>query len=396
MDTFFKTQKDYIIKFLSDLVSQDTTNPPGNEYLAAKFVEDEFKKLDIPYQIHEKSKGRTNIIGQIGNKGPVIMLAAHLDVVPAGKGWDTPAFEPIVKGDRMWGRGSLDDKGLMASIMLLAKYFKSIEDKLNITILIAGVADEETGSEFGMTYLSDNNLISPKPDYAIIPDNAGNMTEINIAEKGHLKIKIFSKGLQAHAMAPHKGINAINHLARFLMELEKYKFKYEEHDLLDPPTLNVGIIEGGTVINSVPNEATAYIDIRYLPSQNVDDIINDFKSIVKKLQEKYKDLDIDIILESVSTPIALDPNNLIISTIKEEAKRFHGKDIKITGMGGGTVCKDLMRNGTVALCFSAGDHEFYHQVNENISISELIDYANIMAIVLDKLNNNKDFCGGSL
>jgi succinyl-diaminopimelate desuccinylase len=393
METFFKDQNNYIIKFLSDIVSQDTTNPPGNEYLAAKFVEEEFKKLGIPYQIHEKAKGRTNIIGQIGNKGPVIMLAAHLDVVPAGKGWDTPPFEPIVKGDRMWGRGSLDDKGLMASIMLLGKYLKSIEDKLNVTILIAGVADEETGSEFGMTYLSDENLITPKPDYAIIPDNAGNMAEINIAEKGHLKVKVFSKGLQAHAMNPHKGVNAINHLSRFLLELEKYEFKYEAHDLLDPPTLNVGIIEGGTVINSVPNEANAYLDIRYLPSQNVDDILNDFRNIVKKLQKEHKNLDIEIILESVSNPIALDPNNLVISTIKEEAKKFHGKDVKITGMGGGTVCKDLMRNDVVALCFSAGDHEFYHQVNENISISELVDYANIMAIVIDKLNNNEEFYG---
>jgi len=391
VQTFFKNKEQYIINLLSDLVSQDTTNPPGNEYLAAKFIEDEFKTLKIPYQIHEKAEGRTNIIGQIGNKGPVIMLAAHLDVVPAGKGWDTPAFEPIVKGDRMWGRGSLDDKGLMASIMLLAKYLKTIEDTLNVTILIAGVADEETGSEYGMTYLADNNLITPKPDYAIIPDNAGNMTEINIAEKGHLKVKVFSKGLQAHAMAPQNGVNAINHLARFLMKLEQYKFKYSKHDLLDPPTLNVGIIKGGTVINSVPNEATAYIDIRYLPSQNVDDIINDFKGIVSELKKEHKKLDIDIILESVSTPIALDPNNLIVSTIKEEAKNFHGNDIKITGMGGGTVCKDLMRNGTVALCFSAGDHEFYHQVNENISISELVDYANIMAITIDKLNKNEEF-----
>ena len=390
MNNFFQEERENLIKLLIDLVKEDTTNDGdenlGNEYLAAKYVKAEFEKLNIPYEVFEKEKGRTNVIGKIGNRGPSIFLAAHLDVVPAGEGWIYPPFEPTIKGDRMWGRGVLDDKGLMASLLVMAKYLKKIEDKLNITVLIGAVADEERGSEFGMTYLADNGLV--KADYAIIPDNAGNMQEINIAEKGNVAFKVKSKGLQAHAMAPQNGVNAILHLSRFLLELEKYEFTYEEHDLLSPPTMNIGLIKGGNVLNSVPNYAEAQVEVRYLPSQNGEDIVNDIRKIVDRLKLEHKDLDIELEIVSISYPIALDPNNIIVATIKEEAEGFHKKEVRLTGMGGGTVCKDLMRNGCKALCFSAGDDEFYHQVNENISITELVDFSNIITRVILKLNDN--------
>ncbi len=386
---FFNDNYDYLINLLSDLVKQDTTNPPGNEYLCAEFVRKEFESLNIPYKTFEKEQGRTNIIGEIGKGKKSIMIAAHLDVVPAGDGWNTNPFEATIKGDRIFGRGVLDDKGLMASLLLLAKYLKTIEDKLDVKIIIAGVADEEKGSEFGITYLVENNLINP--DYAIIPDNAGNLKEINIAEKGHAVIKAKSFGIQAHAMNPQKGVNAITHLSRFLLEVEKYEFKYENHIILDAPTLNIGTIKGGTVFNSVPNNAEAQIDIRYLPSQTIESIFNDFNEIILNLKKHNPTLNIELELSSDAKSISVSKDNILVKTIKEEAEKFHGQPVIITGMGGGTVCKDLVKHNCISVCYSAGDNEFYHMVNENILIKELIDYAAIMANVVLKLNEQVMF-----
>ncbi len=384
MESYFKNERDYLLEILSKLVEQNTTNPPGNEYLAAEVVKNEFEKLNIPYEIHEKTEGRSNIFGTIGKGDKTLLIAAHLDVVPAGKGWETDPFKMEIKGERVFGRGVLDDKGLMASALVLAKYLKTIENSLNLKIVIAGVADEEKGSEFGMTWLADSGIL--KPDFAIIPDNAGNLCEINIAEKGNLKIKVKSYGIQAHAMSPEKGVNAIVNLSKFIVELQNYKFKYESNLLLDKPTMNIGLISGGTVANSVPSYAKATIDIRYLPSQTASEIVADFQQIGEKLKESDKSIDLKFEIRSDAKPLYVSPEHPLVQIIQSEGERYHSKPVKITGMGGGTVCKDLARNGALAICYSAGDLEFYHQVNENILINELLDYSEIMANVIQNFN----------
>lgn len=389
MERFFKKERDYLTALLIELVKQDTTNPPGNEYLAARVIEREFIALDIPYQKYEREVGRTNIIGTIGSGKRSLLIAAHLDVVPSGSGWDTPPFDPVIKGDRIYGRGVLDDKGLMASIMVLAKYLKTIEDQLNFQILIAGIADEERGPGYGMDWLADQGYL--RPDYAIIPDNAGHMQEINIAEKGHLVLKAMSSGVQAHAMEPQKGVNAVMHLCRFLTAVEQYQFKYEPHPLLDPPTLNIGTFKGGSVYNSVPDRAEAELDIRYLPSQSSGDIIADFQRIIDQLRGEHPTLNIDLVMQQDGTPIAIDSTHPLVSTIKHEAEQFHGRPVSITGLGGGTICKDLIKHGAVAICFSTGDIELFHQVNENISLSELVDFSHLMGRVVLALNQHQLF-----
>ena len=86
-EIFDSIDEDELIELLCSIVEQDTTNPPGNEYKVAEIVRIFFEQNEIPYLIHEKEKGRTNIIGRIGEGSPKILIACHSDVVPAGDGW---------------------------------------------------------------------------------------------------------------------------------------------------------------------------------------------------------------------------------------------------------------------------------------------------------------------
>ncbi|MCR4289163.1 MAG: M20/M25/M40 family metallo-hydrolase [Candidatus Scalindua sp.] len=97
------------------------------------------------YDTFEKVAGRTNIIGYIGKGNPTLLVACHLDVVPPGDGWDTDPFKSVVKNGRIFGRRANDNKGQMASMLVLAKFLKDNESRLNGSLLLIGSADEEKG-----------------------------------------------------------------------------------------------------------------------------------------------------------------------------------------------------------------------------------------------------------
>ena len=115
-----------IIDVLSKLISVNTENPPGNEIAAVHIVKEYFESCGIEYKLFEKVKDRSNIIGYIGKGKPAILIVCHLDVVPAGDGWSGDPFKARIKNGRVYGRGANDNKGAMASMMILAKYLVAL------------------------------------------------------------------------------------------------------------------------------------------------------------------------------------------------------------------------------------------------------------------------------
>lgn len=378
-------KKEYLKKLLCDFIKIDTTNPPGDEYKLASFVINIFKQNNIRYDVFEKEKGRTNVVGYIGETGPKIMIASHMDVVPAGDGWHTSPFEPYEKENKIYGRGAGDNKGPLAASMVIAEILKEIEQELKCQVIIAAVADEEQGSTFGMEYLLKEKLINP--DFAIIPDIGGNLTEIDIAEKGVLHIDVISHGKQVHGSKPDLGINAIVLMSELITCLQQHNFKYTPHDTLNNPTINFGIISGGSAINTVPSICKLGIDIRYLPSQTPEDILNEIKTIADKVIEKHSNIKgekgkFEFNLRSDLKPSDVDPENILVKITREIAPLITGKEVKLIGMGGATVAKQLNLNGITAIGFSPGNGEVFHSPNEYIDINELIDFVKIMCLII--------------
>src|SRR3989304_369114 len=111
-----------IVDLACKLITAKTENPPGDEILAVRIVEDFFQSLQIPYKIFEKTKDRANIVGYIGGKGerpfaPALLVSFHLDVVPAGDDWERKPFEAWIENGRIYGRGSSAKKRQKASLM---------------------------------------------------------------------------------------------------------------------------------------------------------------------------------------------------------------------------------------------------------------------------------------
>src|SRR5262249_49143097 len=131
-------------------------------------------------------------------------------------------------------------------------------------------------------YLLEQKLIDCTD--AIIPDIAGDMREINVAEKGRLLLKVKALGKQAHAMNPAKGVNAIHAMSRFLLALERLKLRHQPHAILGGPTVNTGLIAGGMAPNAVAAECDVTLDIRYVPSQTATGIRDEVQALANGIE----------------------------------------------------------------------------------------------------------------
>ncbi|MBI2470731.1 MAG: M20 family metallopeptidase [Planctomycetes bacterium] len=373
-----------IVDLACKLINAKTENPPGDEILAVRIVENFFQSLQIPYKIFEKTKNRANIVGYIGANSerlpaPTLLVACHLDVVPAGDDWKRNPFEAWIENGRIYGRGSSDNKGQMASMMAVVKFLKENESKLKGQFILAGVADEERGSTLGLEYLISECGV--KADFAIIPDVAHNMQLIDVTEKGTLFLEITSHGKQAHGSRPEMGINAIWNMIPLLERIKQLKFREVSHPLHTPPTLNLGSIHSGTAPNIVPAVCKAQLDIRYLPEDSSDNIINDIKNIIKEVETHCPQARFDLKIISNQLPTAVPINNPLVELISKHTLSVLGTSPQPKGMSGATVTKQLIQKGITAVGFGPGDETEAHATNESVSIKELVDFAKIMALI---------------
>lgn len=376
---YIESQEEEIVGLATELIGANTVNPPGNECLAVNVVEKYFKKHGIQYDIFEKIKRRTNIVGYIGSGNPILLVACHLDVVPPGDGWSTDPFKSVVKNGRIYGRGASDNKGQMASMLVLARFLKENESKLNGSFLLVGAADEEKGSSLGMKYLLDECKVTA--DFAIIPDVAHNMRMIDVGEKGALFLNITSHGKQAHGSTPEKGTNAIWDMIELLNQLKNIKFKRLSHELFTPPTLNLGTISGGVATNIVAAKCEARLDIRYLPGETKEEVLNNIKEMIASIRKHNPTANYEITIDSDLPPSQAPVDNPLLNLIAMHTASILGVKPKTMGLSGSTVTKQLIEKDVMAVGFGPGDEEQAHIANESIEIKELIDFGKIMGLI---------------
>ena len=349
----------------------------GEEYRVGDIVKRELDGTGIPYDEYAVIKERPNIIGKLGKNvnGKSLFMAAHMDVVPAGDGWATDPFEVVEKDGKLYGRGTSDNKGQLASILVAAQIIKelNLDKELNGELQIAALSDEEEtgedGVEYGIDYLLENNYVNPT--YSVIPDIGVYMKGIDVAEKGRSQIKITSTGRQAHGSTPEKGINAITMMAELINDLKDIKFEYEEHAILGHPSINIGVIQGGAAANIVPGSCNISIDIRTVPGMTTDGLIKQLQGLCDKVENgKFK-----IELVGSSEPHGIDPDNELVKAIQKHGQEVLGFKPEPMGLGGGTFAKGLCLSGSLAVGWGIGNEDTFHVADEYIEIQQLMDFA---------------------
>jgi acetylornithine deacetylase/succinyl-diaminopimelate desuccinylase-like protein len=368
----------------------DGMSSPGQEGKVAAILVDELKRIGVRGTTHAKVPGRDNLLATVGRRLPGyrhLLVLLHTDTVPAGapSDWRFSPFEPFEKGGKLYGRGVLDDKGPLAASFATLRILKAHEKSIPGAFTFGAVGDEEVGTGVGVPYLIEQGVI--RCTDAIIPDIAGNMKEINVAEKGRVLLKIKVRGRQAHAMDPSKGINAVQAMARILTALERPTLKFTTHNVLVGPTLNVGLVRGGVAPNAVPADCEASVDVRYVPGQSAEGLRSEIQAIADQAiaaPGAFPGASVTVEIVNDAPPCEVSPDAPIVKRILR-----HAPDARVIGSGGGTFAKDLVLMGIDAVGWSPGDEETYHQPNEEIEIDQLVSFAGRLANLAFEITNDR-------
>jgi succinyl-diaminopimelate desuccinylase len=363
---------------LRKLIQAETTTQKG-ELAAAQIISAQLGRSGIKSEIDNWEPNRANVIAQIKSTGrkAALLFACHLDVVgPGDTRWQYPPFEAVETDGKIYGRGSADMKGGIAAIVTAIRQIVDSGAKLDGDIILFAGAGEETDScgakrfihkwggigELAPTLVFDKKtwglagVIIPEPtDFKVIT-----------AHRGLLWLKVTTKGKAAHASTPQLGVNAIASMRALLNQLENYKIPSQPHKLLGECSMNVTTIDGGKAINIVPDKCDIGIDIRTLPMQKHQDIINDFEKIFARLKQKNPQFDAEV--SAVREVGALETDSSC-DFVKDFCSCLGISETKAAGFT--TDGHYFASLGVPVVIFGPGKPQLAHKPDEYIDISDL-------------------------
>jgi succinyl-diaminopimelate desuccinylase len=250
-----------VISLTRKLISFNTVYPPGNESEIARWLGTLLADHGFEIQLPEFEENRLHLVAEKGVGGPLspLVLSGHLDTVPLGEqAWTRDPFSGDMEGDLLYGRGASDMKGGVAA-MTLAAIEATAEAVPEGGLRLIYSAGEEQGC-MGVVQLVKSYKQLGSARAVIVGEPTANMPAIG--HKGALYLKVTAKGKTAHSSMPELGENAIYKAARCISRIEAFHFGAEKDMLLGYPSINVGKMQGGMNINSVPDHAEFTIDVR--------------------------------------------------------------------------------------------------------------------------------------
>ena len=309
--------------FLSELIKIPSVNPDGDpgtalentgEKKIAIALGEVLQNIGAEVQYDEVERDRPNIIAKFpgSENKPQILLAPHLDTVGVG-GMSIDPFGGTQEGGKIYGRGASDTKGTAAA-MIWALYRMGLQKikNLNIGVTFVGFMGEETGQP-GSRHFA--RRYKGQYDFALVGEPTGN--NIVCRHKGTLWLILEVLGKSAHGATPEKGKNAISKMSELVILLET-QFKKDlsakafHNEYLGYPTINIGMITGGTRTNIVPEHCKIEIDLRLTPELKTTEAIKKIKSFLK--QNGFTDTKISTKLSC--EPLNTEETNPYVETLK--------------------------------------------------------------------------------
>lgn len=316
---YFMNELDCAVDLLREFIRIDTTNPPGNEEEAVKFLDEYLDKAGIPTEVFHVAPKRANILSRISgrNKGKPIILLSHIDVVPAkAEEWEVPPFSGELRDGFLYGRGAIDMKSQAICQLLAFTQLQKDGVKPERDIIYLATCDEEVGGQHGVEYMLKNmdelrNASFVLSEGGCIVDENGHLhAQVSVAEKKLSQFTIRAKGTGGHGSMPHKD-NANEKVLRAAHAILSHQWPFRQTSIVstylngvlknergrgfvfkdlkqalnnrhfrsfvsDNPVYNAllrntvtpTILKGGEKVNVIPAESSISFDSRLLPTES--------------------------------------------------------------------------------------------------------------------------------
>ena len=355
---------DELVALTSRLVSYDSCEPDA-VHEAAGFVKGWLEARGIEAST-EEVRGLPVTKAEVGPaEAPTVVLHGHLDVVPGLDG----QFDPTVDGDRLYGRGTYDMKGALAAMLVVTAAMRD-QDQVRVRLGIVGDEESEEEADRGTDHLVDGGFIG---DFAITGEPTD--LQIGVEAKGVLALRLEVRGVAAHGATPWLGDNAVLKAHDVFRSIESLPFARQSSELFDRPSINLGRIVGGDALNKVPDRCAIDVDIRYLPEQDPETVLEQVRSIGP---------DVSVAPLLSRPPAVVDRHSPFVRALRDAAAEHHEGEPMSVGRDGASDAVSFLRVGVPAVEFGpiGGGH---HGPREWVSIASLNSYRQALDTFLRSL-----------
>ena len=393
MESDAQTIQDFLVRMLRINAVNPRMGGPG-ERERANFLESFMKDNGFPVtrvDVEDSAAQggiRPNLSTKLEGKDRrrTLWYISHMDTVPEGTRdlWKTDPFEPTIKDGKIFARGAEDNgQSLVASLFALLT-LKKLEVPLPYNVGVWFVADEEFASNYGIKQLLKRRLYE-EGDLVVVPD-AGSPrgTDIEIAEKSLLWMKVTTKGKQVHGSLPKKGLNAHRIGMRLAIELDDMlNGKYRKRNkLFDYPVssfeptkkeANVGNV------NTIPGVDVFYFDCRVLPVYSLEDVESDIRKRIRQFEKKYHtQIKFEEVEKEPAGPATAEDSE-VATLLGRTVSKISRVKPRFVGIGGQTVGNLFRREGIPTAVWSTID-DVPHEPNEYAKIANLINDTKVFAM----------------
>ena len=401
---YLSRHEDGLVAFLQKLVRLRTVNLPGENYgpitaLLATTLRGlglKVRRLPISRALQKQTQPglldypRYNVLGYWdAGAEKTLHFNAHYDVVPVSGRWrHGDPFNPVVQDGWIYGRGTSDMKGAIASIVFALKALRASGVRPNFNVEVSFTADEETDSKLGTGWVADHGGL--RADYAVVGEG-GEGNAVCCGHNGVVWLNVRVHGRAAHGSTPHKGVNALEKMSALVLALDGYKRRLARRTFRAPdgrklhPTLNLGGVfaagEGGKV-NTVPAAASFSIDRRVLPVEDIRTAEHELRTELRRAAGKIPQC--RITLEKISDNYSCyhAPTHPLFKAMRRSVARVRRQPAGFTVSTGFNDMHFFAQVlGIPTLGYGPGGRD-YHAIDERARVKDLVEAAQIYADLL--------------
>ncbi|HOM66198.1 MAG TPA: YgeY family selenium metabolism-linked hydrolase [Ignavibacteriales bacterium] len=342
--------------------------------------------------------GLGNVIGRIGNGPKVMAFDAHIDVVYPGdlSLWEFDPFKPFIKNGKVWGRGTCDQKGGIASMVYAGKIIKELGLNKDWTIYFTGTVMEEDCDGLCWQYIINEDKI--RPELVVITEP----TNLNIyrGHRGRMEILVKVKGLSCHGSAPERGDNAIYKISRIALEIEKLHERLAYDEFLGKGSVAVTQIFFSSPSQcAVPDSASIQLDRRLTYGETKEIAVNEVKDAAARAG--YPDAEVEVLKyeETAYTGLVyptekyyptwkLEENSPYLKFAKDAFTELFQHEPRVDKWTFSTNGVAIMGMHNIpCIGFGPGNEVYAHAPNEFTEVEHLSKAAAFYAGLVAKMNN---------
>jgi acetylornithine deacetylase len=342
-----------ITSLLQQLVAIDSINPdlvPGGagEQAIAQFVAGWLERAGLEVTLQEAAPGRSNVIGiaRGSGGGRSLLLNGHIDTVGVA-GMERP-HEPVIEGNRLYGRGAYDMKGGVAAIMVAGAQAKKLS--LRGDVIVTAVIDEEYASVGTQAIVQQWHA-----DAAIVTEPTA--LNLCVAHRGFVWLEIATQGKAAHGSRPDLGLDAIVKMGHVLVGLEQLDRSLQAaptHRLLGSGSLHASLIEGGQELSSYPDRCLLQVERRTIPGETQETVEAEIRALLAQVQAADPTIHASFKTIFKQAPFEVAADAAIVQTIAHQSEALHATTPEIVGAAWWTDAALLAEAGIPTVLFGPG------------------------------------------